>query len=143
MCGVKGQGPLRSLGGSKGAILSRERMAPFPVSPTGVGENVPPLTSGQSAPTALFIFLPAAAGAGIVAADLLDLAGLLFHRAVAGGGGDDAVGHALALDLALGLDAGGEDAAHRVALNGGDHVLKHREGFLLVDVDGLVVAVGL
>ena len=93
--------------------------------------------------TALFIFLPAAAGAGIVAADLLDLAGLLFHRAVAGGGGDDAVGHALALDLALGLDAGGEDAAHRVALNGGDHVLKHREGFLLVDVDGLVVAVGL
>ena len=26
--GVKGQGPLRSLGGSKGAILSRERMAP-------------------------------------------------------------------------------------------------------------------
>ena len=36
--GVKGQGPLRSLGGSKGAILSRERMAPFPVSPTGVGE---------------------------------------------------------------------------------------------------------
>ena len=33
--GVKGQSPLRSLGGSKGAILSRERMAPFARTPAG------------------------------------------------------------------------------------------------------------
>ena len=31
MCGVKGQSPLRSLGGPRGAILSRERMAPLSV----------------------------------------------------------------------------------------------------------------
>ena len=37
---VRGQGaaPLAFSWGSKGAILSRERMAPFPVSPTGVGK---------------------------------------------------------------------------------------------------------
>ena len=34
--GVKGQSPLRSLGGSKGAILSRERMAPLSASPCTV-----------------------------------------------------------------------------------------------------------
>ena len=37
--GVKGQGPLRSLGGSKGAILSRERMAPLSAAPHGVGKS--------------------------------------------------------------------------------------------------------
>ena len=35
MCGVKGQGPLRSLGDLKGAILSRERMAPLCRTPCG------------------------------------------------------------------------------------------------------------
>ena len=37
--GVKGQSPLRSLGGSKGAILSRERMAPLSAYPCTVQGN--------------------------------------------------------------------------------------------------------
>ena len=35
--GVKGQGLLRSLGGAKGDILSRERISPFFRTPHGAG----------------------------------------------------------------------------------------------------------
>ena len=91
----------------------------------------------------MLILLAAAAGTGIVASDLLDLARLLLDRSVARSGSDDALGHALALDLGLRLDAGGEDAAHRLVLDGVDHILKHGQGLLLVDVHGVLVAVGL
>ena len=37
--GVKGQRPSRSLGGSKGAILSRERMTPFIRTPCAAAGN--------------------------------------------------------------------------------------------------------
>ena len=39
MGGVKGQGPLRSLGGSKGDILSRERISPLSAAPHGAGKS--------------------------------------------------------------------------------------------------------
>ena len=46
--GVKGQGPLRSLGGPRGDILSRERISPLSSAPHGVGKSrslfgLPPL----------------------------------------------------------------------------------------------------
>ena len=41
--GVKGQGPLRSLGGPRGDILSRERISPLIRSPTRCGEKPQPL----------------------------------------------------------------------------------------------------
>ena len=37
--GVKGQGPLRSLGGPRGDILSRERISPLSSAPHGVGKS--------------------------------------------------------------------------------------------------------
>ena len=37
--GVKGQGPLRSLGGPRGDILSRERISPLSAAPHGVGKS--------------------------------------------------------------------------------------------------------
>ena len=40
--GVEGNSPRVLLGDLKGAILSRERMAPFPASPARRRENLPP-----------------------------------------------------------------------------------------------------
>ena len=42
MSGVEGNSPRVLLGDLKGAILSRERMAPFPASPARRRENLPP-----------------------------------------------------------------------------------------------------
>ena len=67
--GVKGQGPLRSLGGPRGDILSRERISPLSSAPHGVGKSrslfgLPPLraraekkrTSLSRSPLFLLIF---------------------------------------------------------------------------------------
>ncbi len=56
----RGQGaaPLAFSWGSKGAILSRERMAPFPVSPTGVGKMSHHLQVVNQRPQHCLYFFP-------------------------------------------------------------------------------------
>ena len=63
---VRGQGaePLAFSWGSKGAILSRERMAPFPVSPTGAGEMFHHLQVVNQRPQHCLYFFPLPQGQG-------------------------------------------------------------------------------
>ena len=62
----RGQGaePLAFSWGSKGAILSRERMAPFPVSPTGAGEMFHHLQVVNQRPQHCLYFFPLPQGQG-------------------------------------------------------------------------------
>ena len=94
---------------------------------------------------ALLPLQPAAAGTGIVAADLHGLFhGLLFRRgAVAAHVLHGGLGDPLPLDLFVLLQPDGVQPADGLILNGRDHFLKHIQGFPLVDVHGVVVAVAL
>ena len=100
MCGVKGRRPLRSLGGPRGPLFSRERIAPFPVSPTGVGKMFHHLQVVNQRPQHCLYFFPLPQGQGSLRPIFLTLRGCFFTVPSPDGGGDDAVGHALALDLA-------------------------------------------
>ena len=91
---------------------------------------------------AFFPLQAAAAGAGIVAADLGDLFHrLLLHAAVAGAGLAGDLGHPLALNGGGGLHPGDEDAAQRLLLNGGHHLLEHVITLALIFHHGVVLAV--
>ena len=57
--------------------------------------------------TAVLVFFAGAAGAGVVPPDLLHPAGLLFHGAVAADALAGGLGHPLALDFLVLLDAHG------------------------------------
>lgn len=93
----------------------------------------------------LLPLLTAAAGTGIVAADLHGLFhGLLFRRgATAAHVLHGGLGDPLPLDLFVLLQPDGVQAADRLILDGGDHFLEHFQRFPLVDVHGVVVAVAL
>ena len=84
---------------------------------------------------ALLPLQTAAAGAGIVAADLDRFDGLLLGcGAVTAHIFHHALGHAFPLDLLVLLETDGIEPADRLVLNGGDHFLEHGEGFTLVAV---------
>ncbi len=127
----RGQGaaPLAFSWGSKGAILSRERMAPFPVSPTGVGEMFHHLQVVNQRPQHCLYFFPLPQGQGSLRPIFWTLRGCFFTRAVAAQVVATMPSATRSrLTSPSRLDAGGEDAAHRLVLNGGDHVLEHRRG---------------
>ena len=66
---------------------------------------------------------------------------LLLHRAIAAGGTGD-LGHPLALHgLGVGLHPHDEHAAHRLLLNGRDHLLEHGVALALVLHHRIVLAV--
>ena len=74
--------------------------------------------------------------------DRCGLAWLLFHGAVAADILGHAGGHALTLDLLVLLHADGVQAAHRLLLNGGDHLLEHLEGLLFIGDDRVGLGIG-
>ena len=76
----RGQGaaPLAFSWGSKGAILSRERMAPFPVSPTGVGEMSHHLQVVNQRPQHCLYFFPLPQGQGSLRPIFWTLRGCFF-----------------------------------------------------------------